>query len=77
MEYRIEKDLLGEVKVPKDAYYGIHTVRACNNFPVSGLKSAAGAGSRKATASLRPLRRTWGAMRLRGWLSRLWQRRGC
>ncbi len=29
MDYRIEKDLLGEVKVPKDAYYGIHTVRAC------------------------------------------------
>lgn len=39
MEYRIEKDLLGEVKVPKEAYYGIHTVRACNNFPVSGLRT--------------------------------------
>ncbi|NPV73391.1 MAG: aspartate ammonia-lyase [Pelotomaculum sp.] len=39
MEYRIEKDLLGEVKVPKEAYYGIHTVRACGNFPVSGLRT--------------------------------------
>ncbi|BAF59162.1 aspartate ammonia-lyase [Pelotomaculum thermopropionicum SI] len=39
MEYRIEKDLLGEIKVPKEAYYGIHTVRACNNFPVSGLRT--------------------------------------
>ena len=39
MEYRIEKDLLGEVKVPRDAYYGIHTVRAAGNFPVSGMKA--------------------------------------
>lgn len=39
MEYRIEKDLLGEVKVPRDAYYGIHTVRAAGNFPVSGTKA--------------------------------------
>lgn len=40
MEYRIEKDLLGEVKVPQTAYYGIHTVRAARNFPVSGLKTS-------------------------------------
>jgi len=39
MEYRIEKDLLGEVKVPRDAYYGIHTIRAAGNFPVSGMKA--------------------------------------
>lgn len=38
MSYRIERDLLGEMEVPKDAYYGIHTVRALKNFPVSGFK---------------------------------------
>jgi len=35
MEYRIEKDFLGEVKVPIDAYYGIHTQRAFENFKFS------------------------------------------
>ncbi|MHB8984852.1 MAG: aspartate ammonia-lyase [Eubacteriales bacterium] len=39
MDYRIEKDLLGELKAPRDAYYGIHTVRAAGNFPVSGMKT--------------------------------------
>jgi aspartate ammonia-lyase len=34
--YRIESDLLGEVKVPADALYGVHTVRAIENFPLSG-----------------------------------------
>lgn len=34
MEYRIEKDSLGEKKVPKTAYYGIHTLRAKNNFEI-------------------------------------------
>jgi len=38
VQYRIEKDLLGEMKVPLDAYYGIHTARAAGNFPVSGMK---------------------------------------
>lgn len=32
---RIEKDLLGELEVPADAYYGIHTQRAINNFQIS------------------------------------------
>ncbi len=31
--YRIEKDSLGEKQVPADAYYGIHAVRAKENFP--------------------------------------------
>ena len=35
-EYRVESDLLGEVKVPSDAYYGVQTVRALENFPISG-----------------------------------------
>ncbi len=33
---RIEKDSLGEVAMPADALYGIHTVRALENFPVTG-----------------------------------------
>ena len=37
MEYREEKDSLGIVKVPKDAYWGVQTRRAVENFPVSGL----------------------------------------
>ncbi len=37
-EYRIEKDSLGEVKVPKDALYGAQTQRAVENFPVSGIR---------------------------------------
>ncbi len=38
MEYRIEKDSLGELKVPVNAYYGVQTQRAVENFPISGLK---------------------------------------
>lgn len=38
MEYRTEHDTLGEVKVPRDAYYGAQTQRAVQNFPVSGLR---------------------------------------
>jgi len=38
MEMRIEKDLLGEKEIPQAAYYGIHTVRAVENFPISGLR---------------------------------------
>jgi aspartate ammonia-lyase len=34
---RKEKDSLGEMPVPKEAYYGIQTVRASENFPISGL----------------------------------------
>ena len=35
-KFRIEKDALGKINVPKDAYYGIETQRAINNFSVSG-----------------------------------------
>jgi len=34
--YRIEKDSLGEVKVPQTAWYGAQTARAIDNFPISG-----------------------------------------
>jgi len=33
---RIESDLLGERQVPLDAYYGIQTLRAVENFDISG-----------------------------------------
>ena len=33
---RMEKDLLGEKEVPIDAYYGIQTIRAKENFPITG-----------------------------------------
>src|SRR6266852_3086187 len=38
MKTRKEKDPMGEREVPADAYYGIQTVRAIENFPISGLK---------------------------------------
>ena len=37
-KFRIEKDSLGEVKVPKGALWGAQTQRAVNNFPISGIK---------------------------------------
>jgi len=36
-QYRIEKDSMGELKVPAQALYGAQTQRAIDNFPVSGL----------------------------------------
>jgi fumarate hydratase class II len=36
-KYRIEKDSLGEMRVPEDALYGAQTARAVENFPVSGI----------------------------------------
>lgn len=37
-EYRIERDSLGEVRVPAGAYYAAQTQRAVENFPITGLK---------------------------------------
>src|SRR5438874_13669497 len=34
--YRIEKDSMGDVRVPASAYYGAQTQRAVENFPISG-----------------------------------------
>ena len=31
-EYRIEHDSIGEKQIPKDAYYGVQTLRAAENF---------------------------------------------
>ncbi len=37
-KFRTEKDSMGEVKVPADAYYGAQTQRAVENFPISDLR---------------------------------------
>jgi aspartate ammonia-lyase len=37
VQYRVERDSLGEVRVPAGAYYGAQTQRATENFPISGL----------------------------------------
>ncbi len=36
--FRIERDTMGEVRVPRNALYGAQTQRAVENFPVSGLR---------------------------------------
>lgn len=36
--YRKEKDFLGEKEIPADAYYGIQTLRAKENFPITGYR---------------------------------------
>ena len=36
MSTRIEKDSLGPLEVPAEAYYGVQTQRAVTNFPISG-----------------------------------------
>ena len=37
-DFRVEKDSMGEVRVPADAYWGAQTQRAVENFPVSGQR---------------------------------------
>jgi fumarate hydratase, class II len=37
-DFRTEKDSMGEVKVPVNAYYGAQTQRAHDNFPISGIR---------------------------------------
>src|SRR2546430_16079850 len=37
--FRTERDPLGELDVPAGAYYGVQTVRAVENFPISGLRA--------------------------------------
>lgn len=38
MSFRSEKDSMGEMQVPADAYYGAQTARAVENFPISDLR---------------------------------------
>ena len=37
-QFRVEKDFLGEKLVPANAYYGVQTIRAIENFPITGLR---------------------------------------
>jgi aspartate ammonia-lyase len=39
--FRIERDFLGERQIPADAYWGVHTARAVENFPISGTALSA------------------------------------
>ncbi len=41
MSFRTERDPLGEIAVPENAYYGAQTARAVVNFPISGLRAPA------------------------------------
>ncbi|MQA28900.1 MAG: aspartate ammonia-lyase [Luteitalea sp.] len=41
MGFRTERDPLGELRVPSEAYYGVQTERAVENFPISGLRAPA------------------------------------
>src|SRR5690349_1695863 len=36
--FRMERDTMGEMRVPSDALYGAQTARAIENFPISGLR---------------------------------------
>lgn len=38
MEFRLESDSIGEKQVPKDAYYGVQSLRAAENFKITGLR---------------------------------------
>ena len=35
-DFRLEHDSIGEKKIPYDAYYGVHSLRACENFKITG-----------------------------------------
>ena len=50
---RVEKDLLGERAVPSDAYFGIHTLRATENFQISGVPIAAHGSLVRALAAVK------------------------
>jgi fumarate hydratase, class II len=42
IQHRVERDSMGEVRVPSEAYYGAQTARAVENFPISGLRFSRG-----------------------------------
>ena len=37
MDYRVEKDSIGKKNVPEDVYYGVQSLRAAENFHITGL----------------------------------------
>ncbi|KAA0024058.1 aspartate ammonia-lyase [Antrihabitans cavernicola] len=50
---RVEHDLIGDLDVPADAYYGAHTARAVDNFPISGVTLASYPGFIAALAAVK------------------------
>ena len=40
-DYRVEQDSMGSKQIPANVYYGIQTLRAIENFPISGIKPLA------------------------------------
>src|SRR5437867_447869 len=52
-KYRVEHDLLGDRQVPADAYYGVHTLRAVENFPITGTPISIYADLVKALACIK------------------------
>ena len=53
MDFRIEHDLIGEREVPAGAYWGVHTLRALENFPISGVPVGADAALVRALAQIK------------------------
>jgi aspartate ammonia-lyase len=50
---RIETDLIGEKAIPISAYYGIHTLRAVENFPITGIRISVYPDLLKALAAIK------------------------
>ena len=53
MEYRVEEDFLGKKEIPKDAYYGVQTARAKENFNISGKSMSSYTSFIKAMAQVK------------------------
>jgi aspartate ammonia-lyase len=51
--HRRESDFLGALDIPQDAYWGVHTARAVENFPISGQTVATMAELIRALASVK------------------------
>ena len=52
--YRVEHDLLGDREVPADVYYGVHTLRAVENFSITGTPISIYPDLIRALASIKP-----------------------
>ena len=47
-EFRLERDSMGELRVPAGALWGAQTQRAVQNFPISGLRMPRGSSAASA-----------------------------
>jgi aspartate ammonia-lyase len=52
--FRVERDPLGDLNVPADAYYGVQTARAVENFPISGWCCSAACSMRRGSMRSSP-----------------------